>query len=141
MTVVCCLAIGALTARAVVGGAAEVGSKEDQKKLQGAWVGLSVERRGSKLSAEEAKKFRVVIDGDRFTILLGDQAEKGTYRLGAAGKERTIILTNDRKERRFGIYEFAGGGLKLCLSGPGRTPPARFEGGHELNAVLKKRAD
>jgi uncharacterized protein (TIGR03067 family) len=114
---------------------------EDSKMLQGKWVAKSAQAQGSKLSADEVKMIKVTFDGDKVTIERGDKTEKATYALDTRSKPRVISFTDDQQATRFGIYEFAGRELKLCLANPKTTPPAKFEAGHELNLVLEKSKD
>src|SRR5437870_2760058 len=62
--------------------------KQDKEKLQGTWTAVTVERDGKQLSAEDAKKVKVVIAADKITIqgAKDGKDEQFTYRLSREKK-------------------------------------------------------
>ena len=102
----------------------------EMQKLQGTWQAVALERNGEKLSAEAAKRFRIVIQKDTITFNPDAAPRSATFRLGPTSKPKAIWLTpsgTTEKETVRGIYSLEDGRLQLCVDNDqGKTIPTEF---------------
>ncbi len=115
--------------------------KDDAAKLQGTWRVQTLTESGKAAPAEIAKKFKLVIDGERIT-LHGDSSPKdGTFKLDATKSPKHIDITIKDKQG-LGIYKLQGDSLTLALGETLRGRPTAFasEEGSRIALVVLKRA-
>jgi uncharacterized protein (TIGR03067 family) len=116
-------------------------AREDLKKLEGNWVLAAGIDEGTKLSAETLKGARLTFKGDHHTVVLGDNTYKGTHKLDATKKPKTIDINDTegpfKGKTVYGIYEVTADEFRICLAVPGKDRPKNFtskEGsGHHLH--------
>ncbi len=105
-------------------------STDDAKKLDGSWTLASGENDGKKVSADTLKGSMLTIAGDNHTVKMGDATYKGTHKLDATKKPKTIDITDTegpfKDKTVLGIYELDGDTFKLCYSDPGKDRPKDF---------------
>jgi RNA polymerase sigma-70 factor (ECF subfamily) len=93
---------------------------DDKEKLQGTWVGVEGERNGEKAAAEDARKFKLIVKGDRITINPDGENRVSTFKLDPTQKPKAIDLTPQdgpaKGQTVPGIYSLEGDTLKLCVS-------------------------
>jgi uncharacterized protein (TIGR03067 family) len=102
-------------------------AKKVQKKLQGSWKAVSVERRGE--SKEDDEDHCLIFDGAKFSIKRGDQTMiQGTFKVDPSKKPKEIDMkiTEDETGKHKGktaqgIYALDGDTLKWCVAEPGTT--------------------
>jgi uncharacterized protein (TIGR03067 family) len=127
------------------------GTAEDKDKaaLKGKWEPTASESGGNKDDESEYKQFRVIFDGDKFTILKGgEQHMKGTFKLDVSQTPKRIDMTieegdGDTKGKSLaGIYELKGDELKWCFVPPdaGDRPKdfSSQSGTSQILATLKR---
>jgi uncharacterized protein (TIGR03067 family) len=93
-------------------------------KLQGTWVLVGGEEKGTVLTEEDARKEResIAIKGDRFTITRGDARGNCTIRLDPSKKpaHMDIVFTEEAGEFKgkanHAIYRLDGDRLTICVS-------------------------
>jgi RNA polymerase sigma factor (sigma-70 family) len=122
-------------------------AKTGKDKLQGTWVAVSGEAGGKKAPEEFVQKCKVVIAGDKITLvgLVKGEKEKGvegTFKLDPAAQPKAIDISLTNREDALGIYEVDGDTLKMCLvEATGNERPSEFTGkGQQILIVLKKSA-
>jgi len=123
---------------------------KDKAALKGKWEPTSSESGGNKDDESEYKQFRVVFDGDKFSILKsGETHMKGTFKLDASQTPKRIDMTieegqeGDVKGKSLaGIYELKDDELKWCFVPPdGGERPTSFtsqSGTSQILATLKR---
>jgi uncharacterized protein (TIGR03067 family) len=100
--------------------------------LEGVWRLVSGESEGKPLSAAEVKSGKLVIEGDRYTVMLASQGTlKGTQKLDASKSPKTIDAVGangpDAGKTTLGIYELMGDEFRVALASPGKARPTRFK--------------
>jgi uncharacterized protein (TIGR03067 family) len=140
-----------LTAVAVgllLGAGAPAGEgKKDREKLEGTWIPVRIEERGT--VKEEDDGHRLIFKGDEFTLKKGDQVFlKGKFKLDLAKKPRHIDMdVVEDASNKFtgqtghGIYKLEKDELKLCVAEPGNERPTEFAapaGTKRFYVVLKR---
>jgi uncharacterized protein (TIGR03067 family) len=113
--------------------AAEAGAGEDLEKMQGSWRVVSFQVGDEKASADEVKKRKVVVKGDRLTYEFGnEQKEKreGTIKLDPKTKAFDWIIVKAGATMK-GIYDLKGDDLKIGFGNDGLIRPTRFEFGKD----------
>ena len=119
-------------------------AKKDLEKFQGNWLLISLERDGKKTPPEEAKKFTLPIQGNKF-MLRKDAViiSEGTMTLDLTKKPKEIdetITTGPNKGKMFmAIYEIDDEQHKICFAAPGKERPTAFISGNgQLLQVWKR---
>jgi uncharacterized protein (TIGR03067 family) len=111
--------------------AKDADKKTDKEKLQGAWIPVSVEKGGRKISEQEIKdkNFEMIFTGDKVTLPAKDVTKQEvTYKLDPSKKPKHIdwMMPNDKLAK--GIYLLDGDTLKVCVSEQeGDDRPTEFE--------------
>jgi uncharacterized protein (TIGR03067 family) len=112
-------------------------SKDDQAKkelaqLQGTWVGMRLEADGQAAPQSEAKKFKVLIKGDK--IIFNPETEKrtSTIQLDPSKQPKEMRLTPldgpAKGKPATAIYALERDLLKICVNNvPGGQRPTEFE--------------
>jgi len=104
---------------AIVGtGVSQDAAKKDKAMFQGTWVVEAGQIGGEALSDQDKKKWKVIVDGDRFTYAGVSFPGFAVY---PQKKPKAIdIMTIDLPQE--GIYKFEDGKLHLCLGYPKKRP-------------------
>ena len=110
--------------------AADDGPDKDKAALRGTWAPVSSESGGNADAEDEFKQYRLILDGDSFTIQKsGNLMLKGTVKLNPLTTPRQIDMEitecpdnpDDKGKALTGIYEVSGDDLKWCFAPPGGT--------------------
>jgi|SRR4051794_31095212 len=136
------LAAGLLAAADVPKGGA---GKDDLKRLQGTWSTVSVERGGVAAPEEEARKIKLTVRGNQYTLTGEEEPIEGTLELNPARRPKELDAVRnkgpDAGKTIKGIYELKGDTLRVCLGAPGKSRPTGFDtgrGGGEMLYVHKR---
>lgn len=104
----------------------------DLKAFQGKWVLESATLAGRD-HLDDFKGLTLTIDGDKYTVTVGMNTDKGTIALDAAKSPKWITLASSEKAGPFkgrtmpGLYEFKDGKLTVCLNSETDDRPTKFE--------------
>lgn len=106
--------------------------KKDLEQFQGKWVVVSRELDGRKVPADTIKPTTLTVQGDKYTVRMGDTTvERGTIKIDPAKKPKTIDATSTEGENRgktyHGIYEIKGDTAKDCFARTGTERPNAFK--------------
>jgi uncharacterized protein (TIGR03067 family) len=118
----CALLLLIVVAGLVVGAddAKDDATKNDVKKFQGTWVMVSGMEEGKKLSEKEMKGSSLTVDGDQHTVKVAGKTHKGTHKLDATKKPKTIDITDTEGPFKGttirAIYELSGDEFKICYA-------------------------
>jgi uncharacterized protein (TIGR03067 family) len=105
-------------------------AEQDIKKLEGSWVLASGTDDGKKLSGEALENTRLSIAGNRHTVKVGETTYKGTHKLDATKRPKTIDISDTegpfKGKTVLGIYELDGDQFRICYAPPGKDRPKDF---------------
>jgi uncharacterized protein (TIGR03067 family) len=113
--------------------------------LQGTWVPSAAELGGKALSDEARKAIKLVVQGTRYTVRVGQAVDQGTVKLNPAAKPKELDITGtdgpNKGKTILAIYERDGDTLRVCydLSGKGRPTQLETRAGTPLFLVTYKR--
>lgn len=102
------------------------------KAFQGKWVLESATLAGRD-HLDDFKGLTLTIDGDKYTVTVGTNTDKGTITLDAAKSPKWITLASSEKAGPFkgrtmpGLYEFKDGKLTVCLNSETDDRPTQLE--------------
>lgn len=125
-------------------------AEKDKAALKGKWQPTASESGGNKDDQADFKQFRLVFEGDRFTVTKGGEPHmKGTFKLDPSQTPKRIDMTiedgadGDSKGKSLaGIYELKDDELKWCFVPPdGGERPTGFAsqpGTSQILATLKR---
>jgi uncharacterized protein (TIGR03067 family) len=126
-TVSCiCIATILLTAAAWSQDAAD-----ERKLLQGAWLPTAAELSENPFDEATLKTMKLVLEGDKYAVIVGLSIDKGTTKIDPAAKPKTMdIIGTDgpNKGKTFlAIYELNGDTLRVCYDLTGKVRPTEFK--------------
>jgi uncharacterized protein (TIGR03067 family) len=104
----------------------------DLKAFQGKWV-LVEATLGGRDHKGDFKGLALSIDGDKYSVSVGLNLDKGTITLDPAKTPKYITLASSEKAGPFkgrtmpGIYEFKDDKLTVCLNTEKDDRPAKFD--------------
>lgn len=113
----------------------------DLKPFQGKWV-LSSVTLGGRDHLDDFKGLTLAIDGDKYTVVVGPNTDKGTITLDATKSPKQITLASSEKAGPFkgrtmpGIYELKGDKLTVCLNSEKDDRPAKFDAPEKTPMML-----
>jgi uncharacterized protein (TIGR03067 family) len=114
---------------------------EELKKIQGQWTVESLEANGEKLPADEAKKMKLTIKDENWTLDRGDDTTKGTIKLAPSKNPKEFdAMIEGSGDAVLGLYELKGDTLKMCWTSPGGERPTAFKGDDGKTLVFYKKA-
>lgn len=113
----------------------------DLKPFQGKWV-LSAATLGGRDHKEDFKGLTLTVDGDKYTVVVGPNTDKGTVTLDATKSPKHITLASSEKAGPFkgrtmpGIYEIKEDKLTVCLNSEKDDRPTNFEAPEKTPIML-----
>jgi uncharacterized protein (TIGR03067 family) len=128
-------------------------SKSDLDKIRGTWLAVSLINDGKTLQdektpAKEGPTTKLVYDGDKWMIKVGDKTvAKGVLKIDPSKKPKEIDILDEsgmkNEKTKLGIYEIDGDTYKFCLASAGKPRPTEFtskEGsGHTLGVMKREK--
>jgi len=113
--------------------------------LDGTWLPEAAELSGVKYPDDVRKATKLVMKGDKYTVTVGTQSDRGTVKLDASVEPKTMDITGTdgpNKGKTFlAIYEHDGDTLRVCYDLSGKSRPTEFKSkpGTQLFLVTYKR--
>ncbi len=117
-------------------------------KLEGTWLGQTVEIDGQMIPEKDAHQFKITFTGDgHYTFALDEhQSNQGSFTVDQSAKPKAIDLKGEKIEAErapgntsLGILERTGDTLRICLNGPATTPrPTEFKSAKETFIITLK---
>jgi uncharacterized protein (TIGR03067 family) len=99
------------------------------------------------MEADDFKKSRLIIKGDRFTFKTEQGSGAGTFKVDLAQKPKKIDVTftdgPEKGKTAQGIYELEGDTYKVCIALAGKERPTTFaskpNSGHVLEVLQREK--
>ncbi len=112
----------------------------DLKTLQGTWKVAAAELSGRTLGGDFTGNTKLIIEGDRYVVMVGATPDKGTLKIDA-GKSPKWMDINGTEGPNKGksipaIYEISGDTLRICYDLGGTTRPTEFKTKPETKLFL-----
>ena len=113
--------------------------------IDGTWLPSSAEIGEKQFPDEVRKSIKLVVEGDKYTVTVGDKVDKGTVKLDPKAKPKALDITGTEGPNKgktiLGIYERDGDTLRICYVLSGKDRPKAFEtkAGTQLFLVTYKR--
>jgi uncharacterized protein (TIGR03067 family) len=105
-------------------------AKKELKKLEGNWVMVSGEEKGTKLPEDTVKNAKLTIKGDKHTVKVGEETFVGTHKLDPTAKPKAIDATDTegpfKGKTTLGIYKLEGDRFTVCFAPPDKDRPKEF---------------
>jgi uncharacterized protein (TIGR03067 family) len=99
--------------------------------LDGTWLPATAELGGKPFPEEFRKITRLVIEGDRYRVTVGDQVDQGTVKLDSSAKPKALDITGTEGPNKGktipAIYERDGDTLRVCYDLSGQSRPKEFK--------------
>ena len=103
--------------------------KEDN--LDGTWLPSMAEMAGKKYPDEVRKTIKLELKGDKYTVTVGTNEDRGTCKLDPKAKPKALDITGTEgpnKDRTIlAIYERKDDTLKVCYDLSGKSRPSEFK--------------
>jgi len=127
------------------GGDKEAAIRDELGRFEGSWRFDAMEVGGKAVPVDGFKSIRLVLKGDKFTMVQPDATYGGTYVVDPSSRPKTIdVMFTEGPEKgktSYGIYELEGDTYKVCMGLTGKPRPTEFASkpgsGHVLE-VLKR---
>jgi uncharacterized protein (TIGR03067 family) len=104
---------------------------KDGDSIDGTWVVSAAELAGKKFPDEVAKTIKLVIKDGKYTVTVGEKADRGTTKINALAKPKTLDITGTdgpNKGKTFlAIYKRDGNSLRVCYDLSGKDRPTEFK--------------
>lgn len=122
-------------------GTAAFAADKGMEAFQGSWTMISLQINGDKVSDDQVKTGRLVVQGDRYTPTLGTNSSTSTYKLDTTASPSTIDFTfvdGPQKGKTVkGIYSFDGETLRICRGlTEGDARPSAFAAPEDSGSLL-----
>jgi uncharacterized protein (TIGR03067 family) len=114
---------------------------EDLKLLAGAWQPKEASLGDNKIDPMLLETAKVVYEGDKYTITIGEKGEKGSFTLDPKKSPKTMDIFptegDNNGKTLLAIYELAGDKLTICYSLTPTVRPEDFEANSNTLLVVK----
>ncbi len=113
---------------------------DGKNPLEGIWDAVSITAAGKEVAADEAKKLRLTVAGDKATATVDRRSKSGTIKVDASKAPHQFDLQFKGDAPRVGIYRLETDTLTLCYADDGKRP-TNFEaqaGTRNVLVVLKR---
>jgi uncharacterized protein (TIGR03067 family) len=119
--------------------AADDAEDKDHKALQGTWKITTFDLNGSAATAEDLKDDKMIVKNDSITLSAsGRETMRGTFKLNATKKPKTIDVKLDSDDRALGIYELNGDPLKFSFRLARDERPKDFTETDVVRIIVKR---
>ncbi len=106
--------------------AAAIGNSVD-----GRWQATTAELGGMPFPDEVRRSITLTVEGGRYTVMVGTQADKGTVAIDASKTPKALDITGTEGPNQgktiLAIFERTGDSLKVCYDLTGKARPTEFK--------------
>lgn len=118
---------------------------KDQKAIEGTWLPSAAELAGQEFPAEVRKSIKLIIQGENYTVFVGENPDEGTIKLDSSKSPKAMTITGTKgpnKGKTFpAIYDLKGDTMRICYDLSGKAFPEEFKtkAGTQLYLVTYER--
>jgi uncharacterized protein (TIGR03067 family) len=102
-------------------------AQDDASKLNGTWVLVGGEQDGKPLPQDSIQGIKMVIDSNKYTLIVGSEKMVSALHLDSATKPKSIDAKATggpyKDKTLLGIYRFQGDEFTVCFAPPGKDRP------------------
>ena len=102
----------------------------DASKLNGTWMLVRGEEEGKPLPQDAIQGIKMIIDGDKYTVIVGSEKMASTLHFDATTTPKSIdakATAGPYKDKTLlGIYRIQGDEFTVCFAAPGKERPKNF---------------
>ena len=113
---------------------------DDGKEMDGTWVPTDAELAGQKFPEDILKTMKLTINGEKYTVTIGEVVDKGTVKLFPTTKPKGIDIKGTEgpnKGKTFlAIYEHKDDTLRVCYDLAGKKRPTEFKTAKDTKLFL-----
>ncbi len=113
---------------------------DEPKGHDGTWLPTSAQMGDFKFDDKTLKGMKLVIEGNKYTVTLGDSVDKGTTKVDATAKPKTMDIMGTEgpnKDKTFlAIFEDDGDTMRVCYDLTGKKRPTEFKTSKEMPYFL-----
>jgi uncharacterized protein (TIGR03067 family) len=99
--------------------------------LEGTWLPTAAEMSGQAMPEKQRKQVKLVIQGDAYTVTVGDVVDRGSAKWNAAATPKTVDIVGtdgpNKGKTLLGIYELDGDTLRVCYDVGGKGRPTELK--------------
>lgn len=99
--------------------------------LDGVWLPEKAELAGQEFPEQVRKSIRLEIDGEKYTVTVGAQSDRGTCKADPTTDPKSLDITGTEGPNKGKtipcIYQLDGDTLKVCYDLSGQARPTKFE--------------
>lgn len=141
-------AIPLLTVAVLLGSVHGGDQDKELARLEGKYILVSGEADGKKLPDEDIDKSRLVLQGNKHRVRVGETKIIGTHSVDPTGRPKTIDAMDTegpyKDKTVLGIYKIEGDTFSVCFAPPGKERPTEFtttKGTGVIYHVWKRKKD
>ena len=103
----------------------------DSERIQGTWIPSTAELGGKPFPDEARKTIKLSVQRNKYTVLVGKNADRGTIKLNAAAKPKTLDVIGTEGPNKgktiLAIYELGDDSWTIYYDLSGKSRPKEFK--------------
>jgi uncharacterized protein (TIGR03067 family) len=103
---------------------------DDTKLLDGTWLPVTAEIAGEKYPDKILKTMKLVLNGEKYKVEVGDQIDEGTSKADPDQSPKALDIKGTKGPNEgktfLAIYELKGDTLRVCYDLSGKARPSEF---------------
>ncbi|MGE3821955.1 MAG: TIGR03067 domain-containing protein [Isosphaeraceae bacterium] len=107
------------------------GDDSPNDSLDGTWLPTRAELAGRPFPDEVRQSIRLEIQGDQYTVTVGERPDRGTCERNSSANPKTLDITGvegpNKGKTILAIYERTGDTLRVCYDLGGKSRPSEFQ--------------
>jgi uncharacterized protein (TIGR03067 family) len=118
---------------------------KDLKSMEGTWLPSAAELAGQEFPAEVRKSIKLIIQGENYTVFVGENPDEGTVALDSSKSPKAMTIKGTKGPNQgktfLAIYDLKSDTLRVCYDLSGKAFPEDFKtkAGTQLYLVTYER--
>src|SRR5262249_26683745 len=106
-------------------------STKESTTFDGTWLPATAEIAGQPFPEELRKAMKLDIKGDKYTVTVGDNVDKGSFKVDNSAKPKTMDIKGtdgpNKDQTLLAIWELDGDTMRICYDLAGKNRPSEFK--------------